>query len=104
MCDLYQDAVCLDGSAPGYYLRRGSGAGASRWKLHLMGGGWCSTDGESCHQRSLTKYGSTKSWPDSLAFGGFLSDDVKMNPDFYDWNMVFVIYCDGASFAGNRFH
>ena len=35
-------------------------------------------------------------------FHGFLSDNATVNPDFYNWNMVFLMYCDGSSFAGNR--
>ena len=49
----------------------------------------------------MTPLGSSKSWPSSIALGGFLSDDPKVNPDFYNWNTVYVKYCDGASFAGN---
>jgi hypothetical protein len=28
-------AVCLDGSAPGYHLQRGSGSGSQSWLIHL---------------------------------------------------------------------
>ena len=28
-------AVCLDGSAPGYHLQRGSGTGSQSWLIHL---------------------------------------------------------------------
>jgi hypothetical protein len=31
--------------------------------------------------------------------GGFMSADPAINPDFYNWNMVFFNYCDGASFG-----
>ena len=30
-------AVCLDGGAPAYYLRPGSGDGASKWYIHHQG-------------------------------------------------------------------
>jgi len=32
------DARCLDGSAPGYYIRRAEGS--VKWKFHVQGGGW----------------------------------------------------------------
>jgi hypothetical protein len=32
---------------------------------------------------------------------GIYSNDVAVNPDFYNWNFVFVKYCDGGSFSGN---
>ncbi len=93
--------MCLDGSPPGYYMHAGSGDGANKWVLHLMGGAWCySTD--NCHERSLTQLGTTTLWPQSMDFFGILSSDAAVNPDFYNWNAVFFIYCDGGSFAGDR--
>ena len=32
-----------------------------------------------------------------------LSNDPMENPHFYNWNRVYVLYCDGFSFSGNRF-
>lgn len=79
----------------------GSGSGASKWIIHMEGGGWC-YDEDGCVQRSKTRLGSSKEWPGSIEFAlGFLSDSKLLNPDFYDWNIVFVAYCDGASFSGN---
>jgi hypothetical protein len=66
-----------------------------------MGGGWCKGGIEDCYNRSFTPHGTTKLWPDTHPLDGFLSDDPTVNPDFHDWNMVYVIYCDGGSFAGN---
>lgn len=34
--------------------------------------------------------------------GGIMAADPAINPDFYDWNKVFMHYCDGASFGGGR--
>ena len=90
--------MCLDESPTGYYLRKGSGEGASKWILHLEGGGWCN-DTQTCYNRSFTYLGSSKSWPKTAALPGFLSDNSTVNPDFYNWNIVYVMYCDGASFA-----
>lgn len=96
-----QGAVCLDGSPPGYYIRQGNGSSASKWILHLEGGGWCADEG-TCLNRSKTALGSSTFWPPSAAFNGFLSDNATVNPDFYDWNMVYLMYCDGSSFTSNR--
>lgn len=93
-------AVCLDGSPAGYYYRMGSGSGAMKWILHMEGGGWCFSF-EDCYNRSKTDLGSSKHWAPSAAGPGFLSDDINVNPDFYNWNVVYLKYCDGASFAGN---
>ena len=100
-----QGAVCLDGSPPGYYFRPGSSDGENKWIVHLMGGGWCSSL-EDCVERTGSLFGTTSPefWPDSapaVFFGGFLSNLESFNPYFYTWNLVFAIYCDGGSFAGN---
>lgn len=71
-----------------------------KWIIHLEGGGWCA-DIENCVERSKQILGSSKAWPEYITLSGFLSDDCLVNPDFCGWSMVFVGYCDGASFAGN---
>jgi len=55
-------AVCLDGSAPGYYFRPGKGSGSNSWIVHMEGGGWCYNE-TLCVERSKTRLGSSKSWP-----------------------------------------
>ncbi len=91
--------MCLDGSPTGYFLREGTGEGTSKWILHLEGGGWCN-DTEQCYERSFKPLGSSKNWPKSAALPGFLSDNSTINPGFHNWNIIYVMYCDGASFAG----
>lgn len=102
-------ALCLDGTAPGYYVEAGWGDGASRWLLHWQGGGWC-TSLSDCVRRSTTALGSSKSFSTdkSSILGtydggahGIFSSDPAVNPDFWNWNKVYVRYCDGASFGGN---
>ena len=79
----------------------GSGSGATKFIIHLEGGGWCYNE-DDCIGRSKTPLGSSTFWkPTSEYPGGLLSDDQTANPDFYNWNLAFVNYCDGASFAGN---
>ncbi|CAI0403297.1 unnamed protein product [Linum tenue] len=93
-------AVCLDGSLPAYHLRRGSGAGATNWLLQFEGGGWCN-DVDSCLIRAGTRRGSTTLMNKQEVFSGILSNNVSLNPDFYNWNRVKLRYCDGASFTGD---
>ena len=66
-----------------------------------MGDGWCDSTIE-CYERSLTKLGTTTLWDDKAEFYGMFSSNSMANPDFYNWNAAVFIYCDGASFAGNR--
>ena len=101
MCDLLQGAMCLDGSPPGYYMRAGTGDGASKWIVHLMGGSAC-TNVSECYNRSFTALGSTTLSPETAEFYGIFSNSMTVNPDFYNWNFISVIYCDGGLFAGNR--
>ncbi|EEE62081.1 hypothetical protein OsJ_16865 [Oryza sativa Japonica Group] len=93
-------AVCLDGSAPGYHLQRGSGTGSQNWLLHLEGGGWC-RNLRSCASRQKSVLGSSQYMECQIEFAGILSNDKFQNPDFYNWNKVKIRYCDGASFSGN---
>ena len=71
-----------------------------KWIIHLEGGAWCPNKGECVH-RSTTELGSSKDWEEYITKEGFLSDDCFDNPHFCGWSMVYVRYCDGASFSGN---
>ncbi|XP_028400518.1 uncharacterized protein LOC114523707 [Dendronephthya gigantea] len=92
-------ACCLNGSPPAYHFRKGFGSGVKRWVVFFCGGAWC-YDEEACYQRSHGPYGS--SYNIEFSDGGMYSTDPQINPDFYNWNAVFVAYCDGSSFTGKR--
>ena len=97
-------ALCIDGSTPGYYLRRGFGTGEKNWIIHLHGGAWC-YDAQSCYRRSFSILGSTNHWSaENITnfFQGFLSDKQEINPYFHNWNVVVQTYCDGGLFSGKR--
>ncbi|XP_078580938.1 uncharacterized protein LOC144864601 [Branchiostoma floridae x Branchiostoma japonicum] len=94
-------AYCLDGSRPGYYFVPGTGSGKNKWRVHLDGGGSCD-DLADCYSRSLTDNGSTRRLRTRNTFNGFLSTNQDENPDFYNWNVAYVHYCDGACFSSNR--
>lgn len=95
-------AVCLDGTDAGFYFAPAADpAFATSWQLYFEGGGWC-YDEIDCYQRSLSRLGSTSARPGTVAGGGLISDDCKVNPDFCNFNRVYMVYCDGNSFSGNR--
>lgn len=94
-------AVCLDGSTPGYFLRQGSGKGSKNWIIYLQGGAWCESE-ETCLARSRMHLGSSLFFKPLGNPGGILSNINKENPEFYDWNVAYLPYCDGSSFSGNR--
>ncbi|CAH9099723.1 unnamed protein product [Cuscuta epithymum] len=94
-------AVCLDGSPSVYYFDQGEGQGLDNWLIFLEGGGWCSNQSE-CKERSESKYGSSTLRDQYRDFeASLLSNDSQENPKFYNWNRVYVPYCDGSSFTGN---
>lgn len=93
-------AVCLDGSPPGFFLRKGYGSGADKWLLFFRPGGWCSSPSD-CTDRSFSHWGSSEFFADTTGQKGILNPDRKANPDTYNWNVVIIAYCDGASFAGD---
>nr|XP_016499959.1 PREDICTED: pectin acetylesterase 8-like isoform X2 [Nicotiana tabacum] len=39
--------------------------------------------------------------PKITYFTGVLSNDPQLNPDFYNWNLVKIRYCDGSSYTGD---
>lgn len=94
-------ARCLDGSPASFYLQPQSG---DSFIIDFEGGGWC-YGLEDCASRSTTFLGSSHSipsiCPDDLC-NGFLGSDPSFNPDFANWTKVFVNYCDGFSFTGDR--
>ncbi len=81
-------------------MHAGSGSGQHKLIMHMEGGGWCYNE-DDCVGRSRTDLGSSKNWKPTASFNGFLSDDPQLNPLFFNWTVVFLKYCDGASFAGN---
>lgn len=96
-----EGGVCLDGSFPGYFIGKGSGSGVNKWILHQEGGGWCHSI-ENCLNRSKTALGSSKYWNSTIELGGIFSDQETVNGQFYNWNVIYLGYCDGGSFAGYR--
>jgi len=95
-----EGAVCLDGTPGIYFFKAGSAANSTKWVIHMLGGGMCFSN-EECLIRSKTYLGSSLYWPGQYNYGGPLSENSTYNPDFYDWNHVFLAYCDGASFSGD---
>eukprot|EP00048_Salpingoeca_helianthica_P016842 m.234482 g.234482 ORF g.234482 m.234482 type:complete len:447 (+) comp19625_c0_seq1:26-1366(+) len=117
-----EGAVCLDGSAPLYYLRPGSPVNASKWVFHIQGGAWCGSY-DDCLQRSQTRLGSSnrefqpclndtgdcivdlehlEGCNNTRWCGAPMVNDTIVNPLMHDWTAVLIMYCDGGSFTGNN--
>lgn len=112
---------CLDGSIPVFYQLKGYGSGSNKWHIHFQGGGWCYNLKE-CHFRSTTALGSSirngkilntylnlnesscSNDPivEQMFSMHYTSFKQEVNPLMYNWNIIFVPYCDGGSFSGNN--
>ena len=107
----YENTVCMDGSSPVYYYASGTGDGKNKFLFHFQGGGWCYNE-EECYEAAVNNApwppSSTKALPEMMSYPredvdgmGYLNYQKEKNPLLYNWNIVFVIYCDGGSFASD---
>lgn len=95
------DAKCIDGSPAAFYLRPGTGSGASKWVVFHEGGGWCISLSD-CRARANTTLGSSAGYAAELAMPDqLLSSNATINPLLYNWNVAYLSYCDGGSFVGD---
>jgi hypothetical protein len=103
-------AACLAGQAPNYEIRRNTSS--DHWIIFLQGGGWCygatpNATIQLCAAHAglkphLDQAGREEKPERGALYGGFLSGDRSVNPDFYTWNAVYVPNCNFASFASSR--
>ena len=84
------EALCLDGSRFGVFLCKA--ASNESWEFAVQGGGFAYTLHDA-GERALTPLGSSKTWPADAAKLSCLDSGV---------NYVYLQYCDGASFSGER--
>lgn len=105
----HPQAKCNDGTSPLFFLQRGTDTGADKWVLFFKGGAACWSQ-DSCAQRER---GLTSSTPwlsrnpgtrgdEEEGIDGILSDNPAHNPNFYNWNHVFMVYCSSDLWAGTR--
>lgn len=91
----YPRAKCLDGSPAAYYYGKGA-RGVSQWFVYLQGGGWCGYPSlATCVERADSDLGSSKAWPNS--WKGSEADSPMST-----WHRLYVPYCDGGFFSGDR--
>ena len=100
----YPDAKCIDGTpAALYHIPASTNRSRTKWVFYLEGGGLC-VNPVSCYLRSMTKYGSSSGYNETMPlsyFTGSKSRNCTLNPTFCDFNFVKVKYCDGFLFSGN---
>ncbi|GER56205.1 pectinacetylesterase family protein [Striga asiatica] len=91
-------AVCLNGSPPAFALDQGFGSGANNWVVFIEGGAWCNSTSD-CVERSRTIFGDSYN-RSRIYFEGILDSNQTFNPDFYNWNKVYV--ANNLTFRGGR--
>jgi O-palmitoleoyl-L-serine hydrolase len=70
------------------------------WVIFAEGGGWCWTPSQ-CEGRARGYLGSSNGLAATFSPGGIASSVPATNPHFANATLVFLHYCDGASFASN---
>ncbi|XP_047943153.1 pectin acetylesterase 11-like [Salvia hispanica] len=94
----------FDGTPAAYAYSPGFGDGYDNWHVYLQGGAWCWNVTE-CLDRSNSTPGSSAKLMSSahgvVSFGGMLEANSSFNPDFYNWHVVKIFYCDGSSFMSD---
>jgi hypothetical protein len=92
----------MDGTPSGFYWNKATDPTLqNNWVIYFQGGGWCYSEAD-CWGRSKGALGSSKSWPNTTVTQGMMSLNCTTNPDFCGFNIVYLAYCDGDSFAGDR--
>jgi len=100
----YPEAMCMDGTRPAFYLRKGKGDGLKKWNIFFEGGGWCYDIDECIRHRRFSDVGSSRRYPSCLAswkMKYYVNGDKERNPMMFNWNTVTVKYCDGGSYASD---
>merc|ERR1712172_65037 len=56
-----------------------------------------------CGDRATTPLGSSTSYPHIADYDSdYMSTDQQINPLTYNWNTVYVKYCDGSLYSSNN--
>ena len=103
-------AKCLDGTNYKFLVHEGTGEGKRKFLYFFEGAAYCGCDGsetlKSCYSRSLTNKGSSSSYGSNGSIFkynysmGYAASDPKVNPLYWNWNIVYVLYCDGSRTQG----
>jgi hypothetical protein len=93
-------AKCSDGSPIGFFFRPApEGGQKNKLTIWLKGGAMCQ-DYDDCIHRQSSSLGSSKYWLDTYEGVAIQSTNKTTNPDFFDWNHVFMEYCSGDFWSG----
>ncbi|VDL59921.1 unnamed protein product [Hymenolepis diminuta] len=99
----YSDVRCNDGTKAGYYVRRSKDLRSKNWLIYLEGGWYC-FDEATCISRQITNHAlfSSRTWHMNRYIGGVLSWDDRINPNYHNYNILFVPYCSSDLWSGKK--
>lgn len=102
----HPEAICNDGTPAAYIFRPGVGRGAHRWIIYLEGGGSCYSGSDCLDRYNKTPvYMTSRNFTDGQVYKrtleGIKSADPTQNPDFYDANLLQLVYCSSDTWSGD---
>ena len=103
-------ARCLDGTNFKFLVSTGYGSGANKFMVGWQAASFAGAEGieiiESAYQKSVTVYGSSRDIGDngttteSTIPNGYFSNSQEFNPAYYNYNKMFILYCDASLHQG----
>ena len=113
--DSNSNAKCIDGSNYKFLFSKGFGNGSNSFYIYFESGGFCGDKNydpkdndaplKDCYDKRNSQLGSNKFKFIFKYFNKFASrfftSSKYYNPIFYNWNKVFIKYCDGTFHIGN---
>ena len=104
------NAKCLDGSNYKFFFTQGHGSGTNKWMVFWQAAYFCGGEGmeimESCYQRTWNKFGTSKNdGENGTKFAiteplGYFSNNEIYNELFWNYNKIYLRYCDGSLHQG----
>ena len=93
-------AVCNDRSQGIYYIRETTST--RKWIIYLEGGVGCGNM-EECNKRyeERPELMMSRLYPATIKGRDIFDPDPRVNPDYWDYNMVLIPYCTSDLWVGN---
>ncbi|KAL5971273.1 Palmitoleoyl-protein carboxylesterase NOTUM [Taenia solium] len=100
---LTADIILTGLHASTYYVRRSKDLKSRNWMIYLEGGWYC-FDEATCISRQITNHAlfSSRTWHMIRYIGGVLSWDDRINPNYHNYNTIFVPYCSSDLWTGKK--
>ncbi len=109
-------AKCMDGSNYKFLKSNGFGSGKNSYLIYFEAGGFCGGDFYDPDSQNYALEYCAKRLGDHLSsnkftfiqkyfikyYARYLSNSWFFNPNFYNWNKIYVKYCDGALYIATK--